>query len=180
MRCNECQEHFVDLLYTGQGTATASSDAMEHLNSCPSCKNELAELKGLQSTLKIWKDEPPLHPVSVPGTTTRAGNFLPSFWSILRYAAIAALVTVAFLGLSNSQIQWDRTGFSFKTSLFAHAPADDVYTKEQVQTILKRVMADTEKANYQMMQQMLDTIDQERAIEYRSLFRQIKEGSNKN
>ncbi len=58
--------------------------------------------------------------------------------------------------------------------------SDDYYTKEQVRTILKRVMNDTEKANYQMMQQMLDTIDQERAIEYQSLFRQIKEGRIKN
>jgi len=180
MQCNECREHFVDLLYAEQGTSPASQDALDHLDACPSCKNELAELRGLQSTLKIWKDEPPLRPVLVPKMRPHTGMSLPPLWGIARYAAIAALVTLAFLGLANAQIGWGQNGFSFKTSLFARTPADDYYTKEQLRTILKRVMDDTEKANYQMMQKMLDTIDQERAIEYQSLFRQIKEGRIKN
>ncbi len=103
MQCNECREHFVDLLYAEQGTASASQDALEHLDSCPSCKNELAALKGLQSTLKIWKDEPPLRPVAVPKEKTSPGLWAP-LWGLARYAAVAALIVAAFLALANARI----------------------------------------------------------------------------
>lgn len=181
MRCDEIQEHFVELLYQEQGTPTAGPEVQEHIRGCAACRKELAELKGLQSTLAVWQDEPPLRPVALPENLARPGRFRIPLWSVLRYAAIAALVTLAFLGLSNAQIQWNRNGFAFRTSLRAQAPlASSYYTKEEIQTILYRAMSDSEQANFQMMLRMLDTIDQERANEIHILTRQIKESRNKN
>ena len=181
MRCDEIQEHFVELLYQEQATPTASPEVQEHVRGCASCQKELAELKDLQATLTVWQDEPPLRPVTVPRNLANPGRVRMPLWSMFRYAAIAALVTLAFLGLSNAQIQWDRNGFSFRTSLRAQAPLPANYcTKDELETILYRAMNDTEQYNYQMMLRMLDTIDQERADEMHILTRQIRESRNKN
>ena len=181
MRCDEIQEHFVELLYQEQGTPTASPEVQEHVRGCAVCRKELAELKGLRATLTVWQDEPPLRPVTVPRKLAGTGRVGIPLWSMFRYAAIAVLVTLAFLGLSNAQIQWDRNGFSFRTSLRAPVILASNYpTKEELETILYRAMNDTEQSNYQMMLHMLDTIDQERANEIHMLTRQIKESRNKN
>jgi len=181
MRCDEIQEHYVELLYQEQGTPTASPEVQEHIRGCAACRKELADLKSLQATLAVWQDEPPLRPVAVPHSPARSGRFRIPLWSAFRYAAIAALVTLAFLGLSNAQMQWNRNGFSFRTSLRAPAPlAANYYTKEEVETILFRAMNDSEQSNFQMMLRMLDTIDQERASDIHILTRQIKESRNKN
>ena len=102
-----------------------------------------------------------------------------------RYAAIAVLVTLAFLGLSNASIRWDRNGFSFRTSLLPNAapaplPSSDFFTKEETQAIVQRIMEETRDDNIRMAHQVLDTVDQERATEYRSIARQIKESRSKN
>ena len=179
MRCDEIQEHYVELLYQEQGTPTASPEVQEHVRGCAACQKELAELKGLQATLAVWQDEPPLRPVALPGKPARPGRARIPLWRAFRYAAIAALVTLAFLGLSNAQIQWNRNGFSFRTSLRAQAPlASNYYTKEEIGTILYRAMNDSEQSNFQMMLRMLDTIDQERADDIHILTRQIKESRN--
>jgi hypothetical protein len=100
---------------------------------------------------------------------------------MFRYAAVAVLVALAFLGLSNAQIQWDRNGLSFRMSLRAPVILASNYpTKEELERILYRAMNETEQSNYQMMLRMLDTIDRERADEMHMLTRQIKESRNKN
>ncbi len=181
MRCDQIQEHFVELLYQEQGTPTASPEVQEHIRGCAACQKELAELKGLRATLTVWQDEPPLRPVTVPRNVAGPGRVRIPLWSMFRYAAIAVLVTLAFLGLSNAQIQWDRHGFSFRTSLRTPAVlASNYATKAELETILERVMDDTQQYNFQMMLRMLDTLDQERADEIHMLTRQIKESRNKN
>ncbi len=181
MRCNEIQERFVDLLYQEQGTPSASPELQAHIRSCPACQKELAEFKELQTALRIWHDEPPLRPVTVPRAQSSPIRLRIPFWRVVRYAAVAALVTLAFLGLSNAQVNWDKNGFALKTSLLAPAAqATNSYTKEEVKTIIDRVMADYQDYNFQMMQRILDTVDQERANDYRSITRQIKGNRSKN
>ncbi len=180
MRCNEIQERFVDLLYQEQGTPSASPELLAHVRSCPGCQKELAEFKELQATLKVWHDEPPLRPVRVPRAESSASRFGVPFWRVVRYAAVAALVTLAFLGLSNAQVTWDENGFAFRTSLFAPAAQPDYSpTREEMKTYIERAMAAYDNYNFQMMQRVLDTVDQERAIDYRSITRQIKENRSK-
>jgi hypothetical protein len=181
MRCDEIREQLVDLLYQEQGAPEPGLELQEHVRSCASCQKDLAELKGAQAALKLWQDEPPLRPVVLPRAQAAKVHLRVPFWRVVRYAAIAALVVFAFLGLSNAQIQWDQNGFAFRTSLFARAPqASNYYTKDDMQTILDRVERHIQKDNFQMMQGMLDMIDQERADEYRIITRQIKESRNKN
>jgi predicted anti-sigma-YlaC factor YlaD len=182
MRCDEMQEHFVELLYQEQGTPTASPEVQEHVRSCAACRTELAELKGLQTTLTVWQDEPPLRPVTLPRNRAGAGRVRLPLWSVFRYAAIAVLVTLAFLGLSNAQIQWDRNGFSFRTSLRAQQATSpsNYYTKEEVKAIILRAQDANVQVSYQMIQDLLRTIDQERAGDFQMLTLQLKQSRNKN
>ena len=182
MKCNDIQERFVDLLYQERGTPSASPELEAHIQSCPACRKELAELKGLQTTLKAWKDEPPLRPVTIPRSEP-AGftSWIPS-WRLLRYAAIAALVTIAFLGVANADIQWNRDGFSFKTHLFprgaASSPSADYYTRQEMQVILERVLDESREINILLGQRLLETIDQQNANRF--LTSRISDSRSKN
>ena len=181
MQCHEIQEQFVDLLYDEQGTPSAGSELLAHVRSCSSCQKELAALKALRTTFKIWRDEPPLRPVTIPRPAPSRRVFRLPFWNVVRYAAVAALVTLAVLGLSNAQIRWDKNGFSFHTSLFQQPVlADNFYTKDQMKVILDRVLDISEESNRQMIQRMMDTQDAVRAVELRAVTHQIKEDRIRN
>jgi hypothetical protein len=117
----------------------------------------LAALKALRATFKIWRDEPPLRPVTIPQPAPSRRIFRLPFWNAVRYAAVAALVTLALLGLSNTQIRWDNNGFSFHASLFPQSPpAANFYTKDEMKVILDRVLNISEESNRQMIQDMMD------------------------
>jgi hypothetical protein len=175
MQCHEIQEQFVDLLYDEQGTPSAGSELLAHIRSCASCQKELAALKALRTTFKVWRDEPPLRPVTIPQPAPARRVFRLPFWNVVRYAAVAALVTLAVLGLSNAQIRWDNNGFSFHASLFPQSPpAANFYTKGEMKVILDRVLDISEESNRQMIQRMMDTQDAVRAVELRAIAHQTK------
>jgi hypothetical protein len=181
MQCHEIQEQFVDLLYDEQGTPSAGSELLAHVSSCASCQKELAALKALRTTFKVWRDEPPLRPVTIPQRAPVRRVFRLPIWNVARYAAVAALVTLALLGLSNAQIRWDKSGFSFHTSLFQQSqPAADFYTKDEMKAILNRVLNVSEESNRQMIERMMDTQDAVRAVELRAITHQIKEDRIRN
>ncbi len=179
MQCSEIQERFLELLYQETEAPAVDPELRVHIDSCPACRKQLSDLRDLQETLKAWEDEPPLRPVRIPGASRRP--FWSALWSPLRYAAIAALVALGFLGLANANITWDSNGFSFRTHLISRAPLpSDYYTKEEMQAILEWMRADSQEANFQMMNRWLDTIDQERATDIHFLTSQIREIRNKN
>jgi hypothetical protein len=185
MRCEEIQERFVELLYNEAGTPPAGPDLLAHLNSCAACRKELADLKGLQTMLKTWQDEPPLRPVTVPRRQPARARIAWPLWSFARYAAIAALVALAFLGLANAQIEWNREGFSFRTSLLSgptpqSPPASDYYTKEEVRQIMNHFMNNSQELNYQMIQQALEYVDQARSTDISFFKSKLKESRPKN
>ena len=177
MRCDEIQERMVELLYDEQGTPSAGPELRAHLLSCPECRKELEELKGVQNLLKVWKDESPLRPVTVPWVAEvppRARFGTP--WRVPIYAAVALLVIIAFLGLSNAEISLGKGGFSYKSHLFG--PSTDYYTKAEVRDILKRALDDSEsrmtETNYLMMQRVLDTMEQDRLADFRLVRSQMR------
>jgi hypothetical protein len=181
MQCHEIQEQFVDLLYDEPGKPSASSELLAHVRSCASCQKELAGLKALRTTFKVWRDEPPLRPVTIPQPVPARRAFRLPIWNVVRYAAVAALVTLALLGLSNAQIRFDKNGFSFHTSLFQPLPpAANFYTKDEMKAILDRVMNISEESNRQMIERMMDTQDAVRAVELRAITHQIKEDRIRN
>lgn len=170
MRCDEIKERFVELLYAEPGTPAASLELQAHINSCPACENEVAELKAVQAALKTWKEEPPLRSVVIAGLASRA---LPprsgsNRFRMARYAAVAALMVFAFLALANADITWNQNGFSFRTHLVpaARSQSQEYYTKAEVRDILRKVMDESESrltdTNYLMMQRMLETVELER------------------
>jgi hypothetical protein len=162
MLCNEIQERFVDLLYHEKGTPSADPELQAHLHACAGCRKELAELQAVQTKLKIWQDEPPLRPTKVPRSEPIRERFQFPLWRMARYAAFAALVTLAFLGLSNAEIRWDSNGFSFRTSLLSKAaPAPQQgYTQEETREIVTRAMGDSQEFTIQMMQRAMESQDQ--------------------
>ncbi len=185
MRCNEIQEKFIDLLYHEKGTPGADSELAAHLSTCPECQKELAGLQELRATLSSWKDEPPLRPFHMPRSeAAREGGWLP-LWRVTRYAAFAALLTLAFLGISNADIRWNSQGFSFRTSLLSRAaPAAqlpyDYYTKEEVREMFRRVAEDSQGFTFQMMQRVMDTQDQLRLTDLHFISSKLKERQGKN
>src|SRR5216117_3392091 len=66
MRCDEIREQLVELLYNERGTSPASAELQAHVDSCPSCRLELAELQAARNWLQVWKDEPPLRSLAFP------------------------------------------------------------------------------------------------------------------
>jgi len=184
MRCNEIQERFVDLLYNETGTPPASSELRAHIESCPSCRRELEELKSTQGTLRLWENEPPLRPVRLPRDDY---NFTPprlSLWRAWRYAAIAAALIIAFLAVASPEITWNKQGFSFKTNAPWNVAKSDYYTKSETRDLLKRVIDDSEKnmteAEYLMMQEVLNTIERDRIMDLRLVRHQAEQNRNKN
>ena len=185
MQCNEIRERFVDLLYEEKGTPSAGPELRDHLRICASCQQELAELKSLQATLKVWKDEPPIRSVAIPRAEPAYRRMRFPVWNALRYAAIAALVTLAFLGISNADIRWDQNGFSFRTSLLPKAatktlPAPDYYTKEEVLEVVQRVADDSRAYNLMMIQSAMKIMEQENGADLRYVTAKLKESRTKN
>ena len=185
MRCNDIQERFVDLLYREDGTPSASPELTAHLRSCPDCQRELAELQELRSTLKAWQDEPPLRQFRMPRTAAVDKGIRFPIWRLARYAAFAMLITLAFLGISNADIRWDKQGFSFRTSLLskpsttAQLPSD-YFTKEETREMFQRVIDDSQGFTFQMMQRVMDTQDQLRMTDLRFISNKLKENRGKN
>ena len=172
MRCDEIRERFVDLLYSERGTPAASPELKAHIESCPGCRKELEELKALQGTLRVWKDEPPLRPVMLPESVKSPVIRRFSLFNVVRYAGIAALVTLAFLALSNAEFTWNRDGFSFKTHVFSRQiPQNDYYTKAELRRVLKEALRDSEsymmEYNSQQLNSALDLVDRQMGQEIR-------------
>ncbi len=186
MRCDEIQERFVDLLYDEKGTPPASPELRAHIASCPNCRQELEGLRATRLALGQWKDEPVSVPVNVPLRTVPARRWWPRISLCLRAGAIAALVIIAVLAVSNAEVTWNSAGFSFRTHLLrSRALSDsDYYTKTEMRELLKTVLDDTEnrvmETNYLMMQRMMDTIEEDRWQELRTVRAQIDRNHNKN
>lgn len=185
MRCEEIQERFIDLIYDEHGTQRANPELEAHIRSCSACRRELEGLKAAQAALKTWKDEPPLRPVWIPSVAPaiRSGPF--SLWRFARYAAVAAVIAFVFLALANAEIGWNREGFSFKTHLLRSAATpSDYYTKAELREILRKVVDDSEsrviETNYLMLQQLMDTMEEERWRDLRLIRNQISRNRNQN
>lgn len=165
MRCDETKERLLEFIYTGDGTIQPDSETREHLRTCSLCRNELEELKQTREFLQLWRDEPPLRRVSIPEQDISAQK--SSGWKYMRYAAIAALLLVTFMALANTQITWNKEGFSFSTRLLPWRQTEkDYYTKAELRNLLKQAFDDSEyrmtETNYLMMQKMLDVVEHDR------------------
>lgn len=170
MRCEEIQERFIELLYEEPPVSTAKPDLEAHIRSCPKCRQELAELRNTRELLRVWKDEPPVRPVSVGADVARFPARMFTAARLTRYAAVAAVVLLAFLALANAEFTWNSEEFSFKTHWAAWgADGTDYYTKEEMLDILKSVLDDYEarmtESNLSMIKKMLDTVEAERHLD---------------
>jgi hypothetical protein len=176
MRCEEIQERLVELLYNERGTPPASAELQGHVNSCPDCQKELRELEAVRSALKSWKDEPPLRtvaglvaPAKVVPMRTRF-----SMLKIAKYGAVAAMVLLAFLAVSNAELTWNKDGFSFRTQLLTSPvlASSKYYDRAQIdqkvaglREIVREVMDDSEirmmEGNRVMLLRMMEYIEQD-------------------
>lgn len=184
MRCEEIRERLVELLYDDHGAAPDAAELRAHVRSCPACSRELEELAGVRKALGLWQDEPLLRPVEIPQALAAFRHRRPAARILARYAAVAALVVLAFLALANAEIRWNREGFSFRTSLVARqAPSTEYYTKEEVLRLVRAALDDSEsrmmEASRLMILQGLDIAEAERyrdlrQIEYRLAKKLVK------
>jgi hypothetical protein len=177
MKCDDMQERLVELLYEEEGGASAGTEVAEHLRLCPGCRKELEDLRAVRAKLGLWEDEKPLRPVAVPRARAGRAFFAAPLWRAVRYAAVAALVALALLGLSNAQITWDRNGFSFRAGILpAQRPAAEYLTREEVRDALQQLRLISQDDAYLMIQKMLDVQDQR----LRALTLQIRQDGGRN
>jgi hypothetical protein len=174
MRCDEIRERLVDLLYDEKDTPTASPELNAHVDSCPNCRKELEELRGLQAALHTWQDEPPLRPVRIP--VSEKARAVPWFspFRMLGFAVKAAVVVVAFLALWNAELTWNRDGFSFKTHAFSRGlPRSEYATRAETLRVLKQALRESEAymrdENAQKLNAALDLVDRQMGLEMRYL-----------
>ncbi len=185
MRCDEIQDRFVDLLYNEKGTPSASPELQAHIDSCESCRRELEGLKSTRTLLNLWADEPLPRPVRLPVREYAHKSRRTIGWRPLRFAAIAAMILIAFLVLANADVTWNKDGFSYRNHLLSRGASQvDVYTKAQTRDLLKRVLDDSEsrinETNYLMMQELLRTVEQDRMLDLRLVRHQGAPNRNKN
>jgi hypothetical protein len=184
MRCDEIRERLVDLLYDERRSHHADPELKAHVESCPSCRQELKELGGVRAALSLWEDEAPLCPVTLPAPRKPASGWI-NFWPVARRVAMAAAVLLAFLALTNAEVAWESGRFSFRTSLLpAATSSSNYYTKLETRDLVRRALDDTEsrmtETNYLMMQRMMDTMDQERWSEMRQVIARGNDSRVKN
>jgi hypothetical protein len=184
MRCEEIQERFVELVYNEDGLPPENSEIQEHLRTCPACREELEELRQTRKYLHLWKDEDPLQSTSIARLkTSPSGKFR---WKYVRYAAIAAMLILCILALANTQIAWNKNGFTFSTHLLPsrQQQGQDYYTKTEVVDLVKQALDDSERRNNElnnlMMQKMLDTVEQDRWMDLRLNRNHTSKYQNKN
>jgi hypothetical protein len=176
MRCDEIQEGFIDLLYDETGAPQEKMELLEHLRVCPNCRRELDELKQTRKYLQLWKDESPLQTIAIAGRKIPQTHKLS--WKSWRYAGIAAMVLITLMALANTQISWNKNGFSFSATLFpGQGHTKDYYTKGEARNIMKQALEDSEfrtnETNYLMMQKMLDTVEQDRLSDLHLIHNQV-------
>jgi hypothetical protein len=162
MRCDEIRENLVDLLYNDAGTPPASIEVQEHLKTCPACRRELEELKQTSSYLRTWEDESPLRSVTIAGRERsrrqRAG------WRYARYAAIAAMLLLCILALTNTEVTVSRNSFSISTHLLPQKQSQrDYYTKAELREIIDDSESRMKEINWITAQRVLDAVEQEQA-----------------
>jgi hypothetical protein len=170
MRCEEMRDHIIEIVYDEGGSSPANIEAQEHVRICAACRGEVEELRNTRKYLQFWKDEAPLRKVKIAECNSPAPSRFN--WNYLRYGAIAAMVVLSFLALINAQITWNRDGFAFSTRLIpGRESMPDAYTKSEVRDLMKRALDDSEsrmnEASYLMMQKMLDTVEQDRLVDFR-------------
>ena len=170
MRCEEIKERLIEFVYDEGGVPPENREIQEHLRTCSLCREELEELKQTRKYLQLWKDESPLQSVTLAGH--RAAASRKSRWNYVRYAAIAAMLILCLLALANTQITWNKNGFSLSTHLIpARQQKQDYFTKTEVVDLMKQALDDSERRsnelNNLMMQRMLDTVEQDRWMDLR-------------
>jgi predicted anti-sigma-YlaC factor YlaD len=178
MNCDEIQEQLFDFVYDEGGVAPANSEVQEHLRTCPACREQVDELKRTRKYLKLWKDEAPLRSILI-AKRERIINKNVSL-RYLRYAAVAAMFLISLLALANTQVSWNKNGFTFSTHFFnQHNTEGNYYTKAEVRDLMKEAVDYTYETNYVMMQKALDTAEQDRWRDIHHLIRD-KVDKNKN
>ncbi len=185
MRCDEIKERFVDLLYQERGTPPASPELKAHIDSCPSCRKELDELTRLRGVLRGWEDEQPLRPVWIPQVQPSVAAPRFSFFKVVRYAGLAALVMLAFLALSNAEFTRTSDGFTFKTHAFSREqPQKDYITKPEMMRIVKEAVRDSEaymnEDTRQRLNAALDLVDRQMGQELQYIRSRYSQSKTRN
>ena len=170
MRCDEIRERFVELLYSEAGTPLASPELRAHVQSCPACQKELEDLKRVRVALRSWKDEAPLRPVLLPKSAAKASLFQFVPWAVAKYAAIAAVVVLAFFA-----------GLHYN----ARFPGSQYPTREEVRDLVKDALADSEARMTETtnlgLEKALEYVDKSQDYMYLRLTRyQVDRNRNKN
>jgi hypothetical protein len=165
-------EEFVTYLY-GEATPEESKAFRLHLEACAVCREELAALGGVREAVGAWRAEalgwvpsldisaalaPHAAARRAEARTRSASAALREFFSLaplwLRAGAFAAALAVCALTaltLARAEVRWGADGLALRTGVEervvteqAPTPARNVYTEEQLNSIVAQRVAEAE------------------------------------
>ena len=177
MSCDEIQEQLFDFVYDEGGVSPANSEVQEHLRTCSACREQVDELKRTRKYLKLWKDEAPLRSILIAKRERIVNKNISLRY--LRYAAVAAMFLISLLALANTQVSYNKNGFTFSTHFFTQRNTEeDPITKSEVRDLMKEALDYTNETNYLMIQKVLDTVEQDRWRDIHLIRDQVAKNKN--
>jgi hypothetical protein len=115
----------VEYLYDEMEPAGRAAFAA-HLSRCPTCRSELAEMRGVRAALGRWSPPEPGRVVAGPSSAwTEMSGGRRRWWRdvpVWARAAAAVLVVGAAAGAANLRVQHDRDGVTISTGWLGRTP----------------------------------------------------------
>jgi len=159
MTCEEAKNYFMDYLYQeidDEGRKTLEA----HLNSCESCRNEMAALKNTSTILQSYEEvDPRLNLIFVKESESvwqkireQVENYLGSGTHWGKRLAYGLAIILICLSLLNMEISWEDGHFAFKMSLWPRSES----TQFQESAITKNDLIEFQKDQILLMNKLID------------------------
>ncbi len=192
---NQCQrkEDLITYLY-GEATPTEEKAFKQHLQECASCKKEMSEFAMVRESLQTWQtaeapkiamDLPLERPRSLKEILKELGTILPAWFKYGTGFAAAGAFSLLLLALFNTQIHYDKTGFSFQATLFGNKQqavqnikSSNSNADELVRSLVAKALSEKDAQINQVLEEKRAEIEKELRRQIDLLSGEISEKSN--
>lgn len=187
----ECErkEDLMDYLY-GEFSAEQEKSFKKHLLECISCQKEVNEFRAVSTSLKAWHVEgsPNISLSEIVGETVKKQlptvatarsvreiiselvAALPAWFRYSSAFAAACSLLLVLMATLNTEVRYDKNGFSFQVALFSKDTAESPtqIDKKQVETLAREMIT-------QMVAEKQEQIKQELEIQISALNKELSE-----
>lgn len=192
---NECnrKEDLITYLY-GEATPAEEKAFKQHLQECSSCKKETAEFGIVRQSLQTWQapeapqvalDLPVERPRSLREILRELGSVLPAWFKFGTGFAAAGAFSLLLLAVFNTQVHYDKNGFSFQAALFSSKQPSVQTLKsgnsnadELIQALVAKALSEKDAQINQVLEEKRAQIEKELRKQIDILSSEISEKSN--